>query len=228
MGVRGACEAQPPGTPRSPHTPHRGRNLLVAALALVALAGAGCRQGMYNQAKKRPLSQSEFFRDGLASRVPPAGTVARGWLRADRALETGIGSDGKFVSELPDAVTFDRALLLRGRQRFDVFCSPCHGRQGNGLGMIGQRGFKPPTSFHDDRLRAQPIGYFFDVMTNGFGQMSSYASQVPVADRWAIAAYVRTLQFSRNAPLSELADADRAALEKAAATAAAPAPEVHP
>jgi mono/diheme cytochrome c family protein len=95
--------------------------------------------------------------------------------------------------------------------------------------MIVQRGFKQPPSYHIDRLRSQPLGYFFDVMTNGFGQMSSYASQVPVEDRWAIAAYVRTLQFSRNAPYSELADADRAALEKtAAAPAAASAPEVHP
>lgn len=205
------------------------RRLGVLAVALAALAGAGCRQGMYNQAKKRPLARSEFYRDGLASRVPPAGTVARGWLKADRALNTGVGADGKFVSELPDAVTFDRTLLLRGRQRFDVFCSPCHGRQGNGLGMIVQRGFKQPTSFHDDRLRAQPIGYFFDVMTNGFGQMSSYASQVPVADRWAIAAWVRTLQFSRNAPVAELSDADRSALETAsAAPPAPPAPEARP
>jgi mono/diheme cytochrome c family protein len=205
------------------------RRLGVAALALLAVAGAGCRQGMYNQPKERALATSEFYRDGLASRVPPAGTVARGWLREDRALNAGLGPDGKFVSELPAAVPFDKALLLRGRERFDVFCSPCHGRQGNGLGMIVQRGFKQPTSFHDDRLRAQPIGYFFDVMTNGFGQMSSYASQVPVEDRWAIAAYVRALQFSRNAPFSELSDADRAALEKAAAApSTAPAPEAHP
>lgn len=207
----------------------RARRLGVAALALAALAGAGCRQGMYNQAKKRPLAGSEFYADGLASRVPPAGTVARGWLREDRPLNTGIGPDGKFVSELPAAVTFDRALLVRGRERFDVYCSPCHGRQGNGLGMIVQRGFKQPASFHVDRLRGQPIGYFFDVMTNGFGQMSSYASQVPVADRWAIAAWVRTLQFSRNAPVAELADADRAALETAgAAPPPPPAPEARP
>jgi mono/diheme cytochrome c family protein len=184
---------------------------------------------MYNQAKQRPLSRSEFYRDGLASRVPPAGTVARGWLRADHVLYTGIGPDGKFVSGLPAAITFDRALLARGQQRFNVFCSPCHGRQGNGQGMIVQRGFKQAPSYHIDRLRSQPLGYFFDVMTNGFGQMSSYASQVPVEDRWAIAAYVRALQFSRNAPVAALADADRAALEKAAAApAAAPVPEAHP
>ena len=159
------------------------RRLGVAALAFAALLAAGCRQGMYDQPKERPLGRSDFFRDGLASRVPPAGTIARGWLREDRVLHTGIGPDGKFVSELP-------------------------------------------ASFHVDRLRAQPLGYFFDVMTNGFNEMSSYASQVPAKDRWAIAAYVRALQLSRNAPASELSPADLEALEKSAAPAAAP--EVHP
>lgn len=206
----------------------RDRRLGAAALVLATLAAGGCRQGMYDQAKERPLAQSEFYRDGLASRVPPAGTVARGWLREDRALHTGIGPDGKFLGALPAAVTLDRTLLERGRQRFDVFCAPCHGRQGNGEGMIVQRGFKQPSSFHVDRLRAQPLGYFFDVMTNGFGEMSSYASQVPATDRWAVAAYVRTLQLSRNAPASELSPADLEALEKAAAAPAAAAPEVHP
>lgn len=203
----------------------RPRRLGVAAI-LLALAGAGCRQGMYNQAKERPLAKSDFFRDGLASRVPPAGTVARGWLQADRILATGIGPNGKFVSELPSSVTVDRALLLRGRQRFEIFCSPCHGRQGNGLGMVVQRGFKQPPSYHIDRLRAQPIGYFFDVITNGFGQMPSYASQVPVADRWAIATYVRALQLSRSAPAAALSEGDLAALEHAPqAPPPPPAPE---
>lgn len=203
----------------------RGRRLGVAALAFLALAAAGCRQGMYNQPKNRPLARSDFFRDGLASRVPPAGTVARGWLREDRVLYTGLGPDGKFVSDLPETVPLGKELLVRGRQRYDVFCAPCHGRSGNGEGMIVRRGFKQPSSFHVDRLRAQPLGYYFDVMTNGFGEMSSYASQVPVEDRWAIAAWVRTLQLSRNAPVSELTDADRAELEKAASAPAA-APEV--
>ncbi len=206
----------------------RAHRLAAGALAAAALLAAGCRQGMYDQAKERPLARSEFFPDGLASRVPPAGTVARGWLRADRALDTGLGPDRKFLPGLPAAVTLDRALLDRGRQRFDVFCSPCHGRQGNGLGMIVQRGFKQPASFHVDRLRAQPLGYFYDVMTNGFNQMSSYASQVPVKDRWAIAAYVRALQLSRNAPASELSPADLEAIEKSAASTTAPASEVHP
>lgn len=202
------------------------RRLAAGALAVAALLAAGCRQGMYDQPKERPLAPSEFFPDGLASRVPPAGTVARGWLREDRALNTGLGPDGKFLPGLPEAVKLDRALLDRGRQRFDVFCSPCHGRQGNGLGMIVQRGFKQPASFHVDRLRSQPLGYFYDVMTNGFNQMSSYASQVPVEDRWAIAAYVRALQLSRNVPASELSPADLEALEKSAAPPAAL--EVHP
>ena len=195
----------------------RARRIGTLGLALAALLGAGCRQGMYNQPKERPLAPSAFYKDGLSARVPPAGTVARGWLRADRALATGIGPDGKFVADLPAAVPFGKPLLLRGQQRFDIFCSPCHGRLGNGDGMIVQRGFKQPPSYHIDRLRAQPIGYFFDVMTNGFGQMSSYASQVPVEDRWAIAAYVRALQLSRNAPAAALSAADLEALEKAAA-----------
>lgn len=194
------------------------------ALAAAGLLSAGCRQGMANQPKAKPLAESRFYDDGLASRVPPAGTVARGFLREDRALYAGVGADGKFVTELPVPLT--KELLLRGRERYDVFCSPCHARQGNGQGMIVQRGFKQPSSFHVDRLRQQPIGYFYDVMTNGFNQMSSYASQVPVEDRWAIAAYVRALQLSRNVPASELSPADLEALEKSAAPPAAL--EVHP
>jgi mono/diheme cytochrome c family protein len=165
---------------------------------------------MYDQAKAKPLSESEFFANGQSARPVPPDTVARGFLREDKAMYAGLGPDGKFVKELPVPLT--RALMLRGRERFDIFCSPCHGKQGNGLGMIVERGFKQPSSFHDDRLRQQPIGYFFDVITNGFGQMSSYAPQVPPEDRWAIAAYVRALQFSQNAPVGELSQEDRAKL----------------
>ena len=105
-------------------------------------------------------------------------------------------------------------VIRRGQQRFDIYCSPCHSRLGDGRGMIVRRGFKQPSSFHIDRLRNQPIGYFFDVMTQGFGQMSSYASQVPVEDRWAIAAYIRALQLSAHAPVADLSASDRAELEK--------------
>lgn len=203
----------------------RYRLVPLLALAASGLLTAGCRQGMANQPKAKPLAESRFYGDGLASRVPPAGTVARGFLREDRALYAGVGADGKFVAELPVPLT--KELLLRGRERYDVFCSPCHARQGNGQGMIVQRGFKQPSSFHVDRLRQQPIGYFYDVMTNGFNQMSSYASQVPPEDRWAIAAYVRALQLSQNAPAAALAEADRAALEAAGTTKGAEAPKTH-
>lgn len=198
---------------------------LLPAVALAGLLSAGCRQGMYDQPKKKALAESDFYPDGRAARVPPTGTVARGFLRADKALYAGLGPDGKFVAELPVPLT--KELLLRGRERYDVFCSPCHSRQGDGNGMIVQRGFKQPSSFHVDRLRQQPIGYFYDVMTNGFNQMSSYASQVPPEDRWAIAAYVRTLQLSQSAPASALPEADRRALDAAPAAPAAPATPAH-
>jgi hypothetical protein len=177
-----------------------------AALA-AALLGVACRNEMYDQAKIKPLAESTFFPNGQSARPLPPDTVARGFLREDKALYAGLGPDGGFVSDLPVPLT--RELMERGHDRFNIFCSPCHGRQGNGLGMIVERGFKQPPSFHQDRLREQPIGYFFDVMTKGFGQMSSYASQVPPEDRWAIAAYIRALQFSQHAPIAELPALDR-------------------
>lgn len=183
------------------------------ALAAAALLVSGCRQGMFNQQKLKPYRASALWENGSSARPLPAGTVARGALRENRAYEAGLGADGKFVVEMPVPVT--RELLVRGRERFDIFCSPCHGRTGDGTGMIVQRGFKRPPSFHIDRLKNERIGYFFDVQSNGFGQMSSYAAQVPVADRWAIAAYVRTLQLSRETPAAFLSDRDRAALDQA-------------
>ena len=182
---------------------------LFAATALAVLA-AGCRNEMYDQAKTKPLAESEFFPNGQSARPLPQDTVARGFLREDKAMYRGIGKDGKFVTELPVPLT--RQLMDRGHERFDIFCSPCHGKQGDGLGMIVERGFKQPSSFHTDRLREQPVGYFFDVMTQGFGQMSSYAVQVPPEDRWAIAAYLRALQFSQHALVAELPPVDRAKL----------------
>ncbi len=192
----------------------------VVALALASLAAAGCRQGMFNQQRLKPLRPSALWADGSSARPLPAGTVPRGFLRADRAYWAGQGPDGKFVTEISVKVT--KEVLLRGRERFDIFCSPCHGRTGDGVGMIVQRGFKRPASFHVERLRNERIGYFFDVMTNGFGQMSSYAPQVPTADRWAIAAYVRTLQLSRDVPVSLLPDHDVKKLETAPAAPADP------
>jgi mono/diheme cytochrome c family protein len=179
-------------------------------LGTLAVLAVGCRNEMYDQAKLKPLAESEFFPNGQSARPIPPDTVARGSICEDKAMCAGLGPDGKFVKELPVPLT--RQLMERGHQRFDIFCSPCHGKDGNGLGMIVERGFKQPSSFNTDRLREQPIGYFFDVMTQGFGQMSSYASQVPSEDRWAIASYIRALQFSQHAPVADLPAQDRAKL----------------
>ncbi|HTS03501.1 MAG TPA: cytochrome c [Thermoanaerobaculia bacterium] len=185
--------------------------LRFAAPAMLALALAACRNDMHRQARTRPLRESRFFADGGSARPLPEGVVARGFLRADAVLDKGLGPDGKFVLDLPVPLT--RELLRRGRERFDIFCSPCHGRTGNGEGMIVQRGFKNPSSFHVDRLRNERAGYFFDAMTNGFGQMSSYASQVPPEDRWAIVAWIRTLQASQDMPREFLAKEDEGKLD---------------
>jgi mono/diheme cytochrome c family protein len=190
---------------------------LAAALLL-----AGCRQDMHQAPRYDPLEQSDFFTDQRASRPLLEGTVARGQLRDDAVFYTGRQGT-QFASELPMPVT--RELLERGRQRFDIYCAPCHGRSGEGTGMIVQRGFKRPPSYHDERLRAQPVGYFYDVITNGFGAMQDYAAQVRPADRWAIAAYVRVLQFSRRVPADVLSDADRRRIEEAGRTLARPATE---
>lgn len=191
-------------------------------LALVLLAAAGCRQGLYDQAKYEPFEANPMFYDGTSARTPPEGTIARGFLRADRSYHTGMVSDGAFTAELPMAL--DRPLLERGRQRFDIFCSPCHGRTGAGDGMIVQRGFKRPPAFTDPRVRSMPVGYYVNVMTQGFGQMPSYASQVPPEDRWAIAAYLRALQLSQGFPVADLSPRDREELAKLPVVTAPPVP----
>jgi mono/diheme cytochrome c family protein len=196
--------------------------LRAAAGALVLLA-AGCRQDMHDQPKYQPLEASSFFADGRASRPRVPGTVARG-RRDDDALLVSGKQDGKLSEVFPAPVT--KAVLDRGHQRFDVYCSPCHDRAGTGRGMIVMRGYKQPTSFHDERLRTMPPGYFFDVITNGFGIMPSYAAQIPVDDRWAIAAYIRALQLSQHATLADVPEAERQALltgKPMGAPAAAPA-----
>ena len=169
---------------------------------------------MHDQAKLEPYEASAFFADGMGSRVPPKGTVARGFMRADRLLHTGQTDDGRLSGEFPFPVT--REVLRRGRERFDIFCSPCHDRLGTGRGMIVRRGFKQPPSLHDERVRRSPVGYYFDVMTNGFATMPSYAAQIPPEDRWAIAAYLRALQLSQGARLAELPAEDRRAVETGA------------
>jgi len=182
------------------------------ALLLLVSAGLslGCRQDMHDQPRYDPYAKSDFFGDDLSARHPVEGTVARGQLREDEHLFRGR-VDGELAPTFPVEITAE--LLARGRERYDIFCSPCHDRLGNGRGMVVQRGFRQPTSFHDDRLRAALPGYYFDVITNGFGAMSSYASQVPVRDRWAIAAYVRALQLSQRAAPEDVPEAQRASLD---------------
>ncbi|HET9795441.1 MAG TPA: cytochrome c [Thermoanaerobaculia bacterium] len=189
----------------------------IALAALAAAAGIACRQDMFDQPKVRPLQSSTFFADGRASRPVPEDTVARGDLRGNELLYTGrVG--GVVADAFPFPVT--KEVLDRGEERFDIFCSPCHGRTGYGDGMIVQRGFKAPPSFHSDRLRQAPAGHFFDVMTNGFGVMYDYRSRVTPEDRWAIAAYIRALQLSQHASAADL-DAAKAAEAAAKAPAAA-------
>jgi mono/diheme cytochrome c family protein len=182
-------------------------------LLVLAAAASGCRQDMFNQPKLRPLQSSTFFADGRASRPLVEDTVPRGALRGDDLLSTGR-SGGEVADRFPFPIT--APILDRGEQRFDVFCSPCHGRTGYGDGMIVQRGFKPPPSFHSDRLRQAPAGHFFEVMTRGFGVMYDYRSRISPEDRWAIAAYIRALQLSQHAGADDL-DAAKAEAAHAAA-----------
>ena len=176
----------------------RGR---VAASLLAALAVAGCRQDMHDAPRYEAFERSEFFGDERSMRPQVEGTVARGQLREDAALFTGK-SGAAFVARVPMAVT--PAFVQRGRQRFEIYCAPCHGVAGRGDGIVVRRGFRVPTSFHVDRLRAQPDGYYYDVITSGFGAMPDYAAQIPVPDRWAIVAYLRALQLSQHASFAAL------------------------
>jgi mono/diheme cytochrome c family protein len=197
----------------------------ITVIALGAIIVIGCRQDMHNQTKMKPYRPSRFFADGQGSRPPVADTVARGQLRENEVYYTGQTADGEMVAEIPVPVT--REVLVRGQQRFNIFCAPCHGRLGDGHGMVARRGYKQPASMHDPRLVASPAGYFYDVMTNGFAVMPSYATQIPPADRWAIVAYVRALQLSQGARLAELPAQDRDAVaqaQAAPAAAAEPAP----
>ncbi|HUR19335.1 MAG TPA: cytochrome c [Vicinamibacterales bacterium] len=204
--------------PQSDVWSRRSAALMRAGLVTLALLAAGCRQDMHDAPRYEPLEASTFFADGRASRTLVANTVARGQLRQDRHLYEGI-VDGKPAETLPMPVTAQ--VMARGQERFNVFCSPCHGRMGAGDGMIVERGFRKPPSYHEDRLRNAPVGYFFDVMTHGFGAMQDYSAQLPVADRWAIAAYIRALQFSQRATMDDVPADKRADLDRPAGAAAA-------
>jgi cbb3-type cytochrome c oxidase subunit III len=177
------------------------RRVVVVALATVAVLAA-CNQKMGEQPAYRPLQTSDFFSDGTSARPIPADTVARGHLQDDALLFTGKDANGQDSTQFPFPVTRD--VLERGRDRYSIYCVPCHGPTGDGNGVVVQRGFNSPPSYHTDRLRQAPVGHFFDVVTNGFGAMPSYASQIPVSDRWAIIGYIRALQLSQYAPLSDV------------------------
>ncbi|MEP0766711.1 MAG: cytochrome c [Fimbriimonadia bacterium] len=213
------------------------RRLLMRTGPLFAVAFiAGCHTDMWVQNKvHKPYQKSAFFADKQSSRPRVPYTVPQGELRTDREMYTGIiggtrvpidirsGSPvqtgifrGTYVDKFPFAIT--RQDLLRGQAQFDAFCSPCHGRAGDGNGMIGARGFnlqRKPANYHTDRLRQMPIGHFYDVITNGYGVMYGYASRIEVKDRWRIVAYIRALQLAQGAPVSELSAVDRERLNEA-------------
>ncbi len=185
----------------------RRPSFVVCVLALsVVLFAVGCSsnltlQKMGDQPRYDPLAPSSFFPDGQSARPVLTGTIARGHAQDDTLLNTGkVGNQDATV--FPFVITRD--VLSRGQERFNIYCAPCHGQTGSGDGMIVQRGFTAPPTFHQDRLRNAPVGHFFDVMTNGFGAMPSYAAQIPVQDRWAIIAYIRALQLSQHATINDV------------------------
>ena len=183
--------------------------MAVCGLAAGVLA-AGCRQDMHDQPKFKPYAKSDFYADQRSARPLVDGTIARGHLNEDTMLVTGK-VDGQPATVFPFEIT--QAAMDRGRERFDIYCSPCHSRTGTGDGMIVRRGYRKPPTFHQDRLRQAAPGYIFDVITNGFGAMPDYAGQIPVPDRWAIVAYLRALQRSQQATINDVPAADRARLD---------------
>jgi cytochrome c553 len=184
---------------------------LVAVAMSAALAG--CHRDMHDQPRYEALEASDFFeQDGSIARLPVAGTVARGQLHDDEPLFTGK-QEGQFLTQLP--VELNRELLSRGRERFNIYCAPCHAPTGNGDGMIVRRGFRRPPSYHIERLRDAPAGHFFDVITNGIGAMPRFSDRLEPRDRWAIVAYIRALQLSQNARLSDVPAEARDLLEEA-------------
>jgi hypothetical protein len=190
-----------------------------AALAIACVAATGCRQDMHDQPRLKPLAASSFFADGRSARPGVPGTVARGAeeLRENELLHTGKVK-GTPADIYPYPIT--APVLLRGQERYTIYCAPCHGASGAGDGMIVQRGFRRPASFDDERLRRAPAGYFVDVITNGFGAMPDYASEIRARDRWAITAYIRALQLSQRASIADVPASDRGRLQTAGAAAA--------
>ena len=165
------------------------------------MLAAGCRQDMQNQPKMIPQRGTEFFADGRSARPQVVGTVSRNQLHEDEYFYTGL-VDGKEQDALPFPATME--VLERGQERFNIYCTPCHSRVGNGLGMIVMRGYKPAGNYHDAKRLAEPLSHYFFVMTNGYGAMPDYSAQLPPADRWAVAAYIRVLQLSQNATQADV------------------------
>ena len=187
----------------------RGTSALWVCLIFVAIMVSGCRQDMHVQPRYQPEDPSTFFADGRSERPAVEGTVARGELRTDELLYTGK-VNGAAANLFPFPIT--AADLRRGRERYNIYCSPCHDYTGSGNGMIVQRGFPSPPSFHLERLRQAPAGHFFEVISNGLGMMYSYASRVSPEDRWRIAAYIRALQMSQHGSTADVPESERMAL----------------
>lgn len=183
----------------------------LVAVTLLIVAVSGCRRDMQDQPRYKPLRASRFFADSRSARPIPAGTVARDELNDLDVMHTGL-ANGVFTTQFPMPVT--RQLMVRGQQRYNIYCTPCHGFLGDGNGMIAKRGFKWPADLHTDRLRNAPPGYLFQVVSNGYGAMPAYKSQIEPHDRWAILAYVRALQLSRNTPIADVPAEARTELEK--------------
>lgn len=212
--LRSKSKVQSPGSKAGRRTAYC---LLLTAFCLAA-AGCGVRFDMQDQPRYQTYAKSEFFPDNRASRTPPDGTVARGLLKENKALYTGKidnpdpaavaqsttdASGNTLVTTFPNAidefpVPVTKELVDRGQDRYNIYCIVCHGPVGNGDGMVVRRGFPQPTTYHDDRLRNAPVGHFFDVITNGWGRMPSYGHVLSATDRWAVVAYIRTLQVSQN------------------------------
>jgi mono/diheme cytochrome c family protein len=194
----------------------RGTSSEIARWRILAFVGfsvltIACRRDMQDQPKYVPLRQATFFGDDRSARPLLAGTVARGHLDDDTLLHTGrVGKADATVFPFP----ITEQTMARGRERFDIFCSPCHGRTGQGDGMVVRRGFRRPPTFHQDRLRTAPVGHLFDVVTNGFGAMPDYAVQIRAEDRWAIIAYVRALQLSEHATVADVPADRRSSLDR--------------
>lgn len=193
------------------YRPPRRLAVVSGGLLLALCLLSACGPNMQEQPKYKPEAASSFFADGKAARAPVADTVAHGQARTDTYYYTGL-VNGTPVAAFPSPVTRDQ--IARGHERYDIYCSVCHGLTGNGDGVIVQRGFPQPPSFNTDALRNAPIGHFYDVITNGYGAMYPYATRVAPDDRWAIAAYIRALQLSQHAAPEDVPPAQRPQLDE--------------